>query len=591
MRRKLVKQMKKNKQLLKRTKVKKWEFRSYKKKFFDLSIKKRLNFTFLYIGLVAFLVLVIGVFNIMAIDGMLKGFNTGPFRIMENVKQAQSSMKSIENNIYRAYITTKESLCLEYIQASEEEYNKLESSLKELSSMAILKKGKKQDNISSLELEIKKGNRYRDQILQSAKVFDQKKIYSIYKNDYVPIWNHMLTELEEIEVFSAEYRQSFMKSANQKVFFSIVGFLSLFLAGSGSCVCLLIATERSITKPINEIKESMVEISKGKLSVEVNYSSKDEIGILCEAVRKTLFKLNEYITNITYVIKQLEEKNMTIRVGIDYEGDFTPIKSSLNNTAATLQDVIGLLFQSAKEMTIGADQIAKTAKVVADGSEEQSQAISRLTMQLNEIAVMVNKNTKEAANIHKISIDTVHAAKQGSGQMEVLVNAMTVISAHAGKIAQIIAVVEAIADQTNFLSLNASIEAARAGSAGKGFAVVASEIGKLALESRKAVKSTTELIESTVKAIQEGVILANETSVNFEKIVQASLNTNQVMDRISDNAKAEEGQLNASMEFLQKITVIIGSNSKAARESSAMSEEFISQAESLEHFLSDYTVG
>jgi methyl-accepting chemotaxis protein len=582
--------MKKNKQPFNRKKVMTGGLGQYKEKFVNLSIKKRLNLTFLYIGAIAFLVLVIGIFNIVTIDSMLKGFYTGPFQITENVKQAQSSMKTIENNIYRAYITNKESLCYEYIQASEEEYDKLENCIKELSAIPILRKGENQEYIDSLKLEIEKGNRYRTQILESAKAFDQKKIYSIYKNDYVPIWNHMLTEFEQIETFSNEYRENFMESANQKVLFSIIGFLGLFLAGAGSCVYLLVVTERSITKPIDEIKEAMVLISQGQLQVGIAYNSKDEMGILCDAVRKTLHKLNEYITNITYVIKQLEDKNMTIRVGIDYEGGFAPIKSSLDNTASTLQEVIGLLFQSAKEMTLGADQIAQAAKVVADGSEEQSKAINRLTGQLNDIAVMVNKNVKEAADVYTISIDTVEAAKLGDGQMKVLVNAMTAIAAHAGKISQVIAVVEEIADQTNFLSLNASIEAARAGSAGRGFAIVASEIGKLATESREAVKSTTNLIESTVKAIQEGVTLANETSEKFKNIVQASLKTNQVMDKISDNAKAEAGQLNTSMAYLQQIAAIIETNNDAARESSAMSEEFISQAESLEQLLGEYTI-
>ncbi|BCJ95576.1 methyl-accepting chemotaxis protein [Anaerocolumna cellulosilytica] len=582
--------MKKNKQPLNRKKRITEGLRYYKEKFMNLSIKKRLNLTFLYIGAIAFLVLIIGVFNIVTIDSMLKGFYTGPFLITENVKQAQSAMKTIENNIYRAYITNKESLCYEYIQASEEEYDKVENCIQELATIPILKKGKNQEYINSLNIEIEKGNRYRNQILESAKSFDQKKIYSIYKNDYVPIWSHMLTEFEEIETFSEEYRESFMESANQKVLFSIIGFLGMFLAGTGSCIYILIGTERSITKPIDEIKEAMVEISRGQLQVEISYHSKDEMGILCEAVRKTLQRLNDYISNITYVIKQLEDKNMTIRVGIDYEGGFAPIKISLDNTASTLQEVIRLLFQSAKEMTLGADQIAQAAKVVADGSEEQSQAINRLSGQLNEIALMVNKNAKEAADVYTISIDTVEAAKLGDGQIKILVNAMTAISAHAGKISQVIAVVEEIADQTNFLSLNASIEAARAGSAGRGFAIVASEIGKLATESREAVKSTTNLIESTVQAIQEGVALANETSENFKNIVQASLKTNQVMDKIADNAKEEAGQLNTSMEYLQQIAAIIETNSDAARESSAMSEEFISQAEILEQLLGQYTI-
>jgi len=538
--------------------------------------------------LIALSIIVISLINLKSIESKLNRFYIGPYKIEENVLRAQVAMKKIENNIYRAYNTKKEELCQKYIQASEEEYEKLEQCVLELSQAMILMKNKNLENVKSLEVEIEKGSRYRNQILESAKVFDQKKIYRIYKNDYTPILDHILLELDELEQSSVLYGQDYMKQANQSVNESIIIFILLILAGVSSCIYLLRVTEKSIIGPIEEIKLAMLEISKGNLEVDIAFSSFDEMGVLCEAVRETSRKLKGYIMNITEVIKRLEEKDMTVRVMIDYEGDFKPIKSSLDNIVLSFHDMLSIIRQTAGQITIGADQIAQTSSSVAEGGTEQASETVKLVEQIEQIVIKVDNNARQALSINELSQNTVVVAKQGNQQMTMLVNAMEAIATHSSKISKVIQVIESIAYQTKLLSLNASIEAARVGSEGKGFAVVATEIGKLAGECGQAVKSTAELISSTVNAIKEGVSLANETAKVFQKIVVESIKTNQVMEVMSIDSKVQAEQLSETLAYLQHISVIIESNSAASQESSAMSEEFISQAGRLEELLHEY---
>jgi methyl-accepting chemotaxis protein len=567
--------------------VKKKEFIFSKDKFLNLSIHKRLNLTFLYIGFIALIIVLIGVINLKMTQGKLNRFYDGPYKIEENVLKAQVAMKKIENNIFRAYITKKEDLCKKYIQASEEEYDKLEQSINELS-----KELDSQDEdsiiVANLKVEFEKGNRYRTQILESSNSFDQDKIYSIYKNDYTPILDHILTELDDVEADSFIYGQNYITGTNQAVTVSIITFLLLFIAGAASCIYLLIMIENSITKPITEIKAVMVEISHGNLGVNITFQAKDEMGVLCDAVRETTRKLKDYIKNITDTVRKLEEKDMTVRASVNFEGDFKPIKDSLDNTVIAFQETLNTINESAKEITVGADLIAGSAKTVAEGGSEQADAINRLVKKIDELVAIVNINAADAVSIYELSQSTVTSAQKGNQQMNSLVQAMEAIAIHSGKISNIIHVIEEIAEQTNLLSLNASIEAARAGSAGKGFGVVASEIGKLAGESRKAVQSSTELINSTIHAIREGAFLAKETADNFQMIVNESLRTNQVMDAMAEQSKSQAQQLNESMSYLQQITAIIEGNSAAAQESSAMSEGFISQAGKLEELLGEY---
>ncbi|MDF2804147.1 MAG: chemotaxis protein [Anaerocolumna sp.] len=557
-------------------------------KFLNMSIPKRLNLTFLYVGLIAVFIVVLGVINITSIASMLNGLYSGPYKIEENVLQSQVAMKTIENNIYKSYITSKENLCKEYITASEEEYKKLEECIGGLSNISMFLDGINKENIKSLLLELEKGSRYREQILVSANSFDQEAIYKIYKNDYVPILSHMLQELEEIETYSSNYGIEFMKDSKIQVTISIIIFLILFILGGISCVYLLILTEKSISTPIFEMKLAMLELSKGNLGVDVKISSKDELGVLSYALNNTVSKLKEYISNITSLVKQMEEKDMTARVGVEYEGDFKPIKDSLNNSVQSFQAILLMITGVASEITRGAEQIAYTSKTVSDGGLEQIEAIDKLKLRLNDMSHVVNENVHEASNILDLSQYAVTAAKEGDKKMITLVKAMEDIAKHSDKISQVIQVIEEIAEQTNLLSLNAAIEASRAGNAGKGFAVVAREIGKLAMESREAVSSTSKLINSTVFAIKEGVALADETAADFEKIVTISSETNRVMNKMTVNSNNEANQINKILSYLKQISGIIESNLAASQESSAMSEGFIIQVENLENILNEY---
>lgn len=561
-----------------------------KNKFLNLSIPKRLNLTFLYVGFIAVFIVLIGVINIKSIASMLNGLYAGPYKIEENVLQSQVAMKTIENNIYKSYITSKESLCKEYITASEEEYIKLEKCVEELTKISALFDGINKENVKSLELELKKGSRYREQILASANTFDQEAIYKIYKNDYVPILSHMLEELDEIEKYSSEYGMEFMHDSSKQVTISIIVFIVLFLLGGVSCVYLLILTEKSIAMPIFEMKSAMLELSKGNLGVDVKVSSKDEMGVLSYALNNTVSKLKEYIANITTLVKQMEEKDMTARVRLEYEGDFRPIKDSLNNSVKSFQAILLMIAGVAKEITTGAEQIAYTSKTVSDGGLEQIGAINKLELSLNDMSQVVNENVDEASQILDLTQNAVSAAKEGDKKMVTLVKAMEEIAKHSDKISQVIQVIEEIADQTNLLSLNAAIEASRAGNAGKGFGVVAREIGKLAMESREAVSSTSKLINSTIHAIEEGVVLADETAANFEKIVTISSETNKVMDRMNVNSNKEANQINEILIYLRQISGIIENNLAASQESSAMSEGFIVQVENLENILKEYVL-
>jgi methyl-accepting chemotaxis protein len=118
--------------------------------------------------------------------------------------------------------------------------------------------------------------------------------------------------------------------------------------------------------------------------------------------------------------------------------------------------------------------------------------------------------------------------------------------------------------------------------------VVAGEIGKLAEECKNAVKFTSALIGGTINAVNEGVIMANESADYFNEIVDKSMKTNEVIEKVTIDTRNQAEQLNNTLSFLQNISFVIESNSTAAGESSLMSTEFISQSEKLEELIREY---
>lgn len=559
-------------------------------KIYELPIGKRFRITFGYIGIVVLIMVTVSLINIISLRNKINEFHFQIYTTEEKVIKAQISMKNIENNIYRSYITKNKDLCSKYIEESEQEYDLLNSYIKDLSSIPVLQKGKNKETIKTLQLEMEKASRYRKVILQSSQEFKQDEIYSTYKNDYVPIHSHMLQEFEELEKFTTSYGLQFMKNTNVKVAVSISLFVLLFIAGMFSCIQILKRTIKSIVSPVDSIMTVMKEVAIGNLDVELQMDSKDEMGALCQGIMITIEKLNNYINNITYVVKELEEKNLTVQVDLEYEGDFKPIRISLENTIQSLKQVIETISVTAKEITIGSAQIAMTAKTVADGSIDQNNKINRIMTEVDRIVDMINVNTDQTRQVRELTEYAVKAAKEGDDSMMGVLKAMGNINSHAEEISQIIAVIEQIAEQTNLLALNAAIEAARAGENGKGFGVVASEIGKLAAKCSQAVQSTSGLISSTVNAIGLGIKQADNTAGNFIKIVKSAEETNKVMEHLSSNTGIIQEELENTHLFLRDITPIIEKNAAAAQESAAMSEEFIIQADKLEKYLNEYSI-
>jgi methyl-accepting chemotaxis protein len=193
--------------------------------------------------------------------------------------------------------------------------------------------------------------------------------------------------------------------------------------------------------------------------------------------------------------------------------------------------------------------------------------------------VAANANDAQSANVTVSEVGQY--IEESNREMENLIHAMSDIRYSSDEIEKIVKTIEDIASQTNLLSLNASIEAARAGDAGKGFAVVANEIRKLAAKSAEAVNQTTALIESSQKAVANGMEITDNTAKSLVAVVKGSEEVLSSMDKISNASQNQKVVLEQLTQNIDLISNVVQSNASSAQNSAMTSVELSSQSKRL----------
>lgn len=343
-----------------------------------------------------------------------------------------------------------------------------------------------------------------------------------------------------------------------------------------------------IANPIEKMKNIAKEMSEGNLSIDVEVESKDEIGELSNSFRIMIINLRSYIRELSEVLGNISKGILNVSTIENYKGDFVAIKISLDNILISLNETFYEIKEATIQVNAGSKQVADTAQSLSQGATEQASAIEELTASIGEINEKVQNTSEHAKDTNRIVDELVEHINKSNVEMNKMLNAMNNIENSSKNIKKIIKAIDDIAAQTNLLALNAAIEAARAGDSGKGFAVVAEEVRKLAEESSQAVKETAELIEASIKSVDDGKEIAENTSKSLREVVEHTKRATVLVYNISKVSEEQAESIWQINEGIDQISDVIQSNSAVAEESAAASEELTAQAESLENMIEKF---
>jgi methyl-accepting chemotaxis protein len=248
--------------------------------------------------------------------------------------------------------------------------------------------------------------------------------------------------------------------------------------------------------------------------------------------------------------------------------------------------IVDNLNEGAEQLSSASSEISSASQMLAEGASEQAASIQESSSSLVEISSRTKKNAENANQADRLMKESNEVVIKANRSMGELSSAMEEISKTGEETAKIIKTIDEIAFQTNLLALNAAVEAARAGEVGAGFAVVAGEVRNLAMRAAEAARSTSHLIDGTVKRIKQGSDLVAKTGEAFSEVAKGTHKVGELVSEIAISSREQaQGieQVNKAVDGMDKIAQ---RNAANAEESASTSEELSAQAVQMKDIVS-----
>ena len=342
--------------------------------------------------------------------------------------------------------------------------------------------------------------------------------------------------------------------------------------------------------PLKKIADVGESVAEGDFSKEINYPYQDEIGQIAKSMEKVVERIRSIIQDLAGKLEQIAKGNFSFEFWNTqlYNGEYEPLLNSLYDILDDLNVTMGEIQNSSHMVNSSAMQVSGSAQSLSQGATEQASSIEELSATMNDISVKIKETAEMSQHASGLSKETGSAVGTSNQKMNEMSRAMQDITEKSQEISKIIKTIDDIAFQTNILSLNAAIEAARAGAAGKGFAVVADEVGNLAQKSAKAAQNTSSLIEETIEAVNKGARITEETAESLSVVSQKTEKINGIITSISSASEEEAEGIKQLTTGLDQISSVVQSNTATAEESAAASQELSGQADRLNALLEKF---
>lgn len=298
--------------------------------------------------------------------------------------------------------------------------------------------------------------------------------------------------------------------------------------------------DSKIISGINHIGETVKSMAAGNLNSTLNEQSNPEFARLSEDINKMSASISSSLANNEQLLSKQRQSMINIR-----------------EVCAELESV--------------SEDIQSNSDRIFEGTGEQEQAVNNLKSILDRLTGELSSNVNAAFKITGEMSESVDKISLTGQQINALKDSMDQIAIMSKSIESIIDEINSIADQTNILSINATIEAARAGSAGKGFAVVASEVGSLAQKSAEAAKRTNDLITSTIAAVKNGQAATERTAGIFSETVSDIERSNSDVRTVAEMVKSSMSIVAEAADGMNLISRVVEKNIGIAEDTKKVS--------------------
>ncbi len=312
----------------------------------------------------------------------------------------------------------------------------------------------------------------------------------------------------------------YIEDVKEQVYTLIYIILVIFIFTVALSLGITILISNGISDHVTSVSNNLKEIASGdgNLNVSLKVDSHDEIGELSKY-------FNEFVTKIRNVIDEVKTQSSNLATSTN---KMTPILNNFSESSQEQASSTEEITATIEEVSAGMDQIARNARYQFD-------IISTLSERMNSLSEIIHEMEQKIKDTTGLAGDISSKAKSGEASIQSMNESMSRINNSSDQMKNIINIISDISKQTNLLSLNASIEAARAGDAGRGFAVVADEIAKLAVLTSQSIKNIDALIRSNSEEISQGYSSIQGT-VSMIKMIMDGINSiNTMMIKLAES--------------------------------------------------------
>ncbi|MGN0159813.1 MAG: methyl-accepting chemotaxis protein [Lachnospiraceae bacterium] len=361
----------------------------------------------------------------------------------------------------------------------------------------------------------------------------------------------------------------------------IVGVVSMIII-----FILALAISGYICGPIKKVKNALVAVSEGDFSTRLErVKSKDEVGVLQNTTATLLETLSSIMGQANAVLKSIARYDLTAGDMDHFPGEFDSLASSINSIKYTLTELISEVKNAVESVDVGSRELAAATNALSQGTVVQANSIQTLADNMKTIAERINSNSENEEKVNGQLTELDQQIQNANKEMSDLLGAVDEIETMSSSIEKIIATIDNIAFQTNILSLNASVEAARAGDMGKGFAVVANEVRNLAEQCSDSSKKTEELIHQCINAINSAKKFADATFSSINQIVEHSSEISKAFETISCDTADQAEKAQFIKNDIDNISDVVNTNTATAQQTAASTSALSEQAEKLDEMI------